>query len=107
MNREEALKVGASYYMPEKPCHRGHISERKTQSRICRECHRLDAIKYRRRKGIEGKEIPIKHLVTGEEYSSMGEAAERLNVNASFISLMTYRNEETRPKNLCLFIRNK
>lgn len=40
MTREQALKCGATKYLSEKPCPRGHVGERWTKKQMCVECSR-------------------------------------------------------------------
>jgi len=49
MNRQEAIKAGATTYFTGKPCKHGHIAERYVANFTCVKCFSIRALAYQRR----------------------------------------------------------
>jgi 5-methylcytosine-specific restriction endonuclease McrA len=62
ISRREALSQGLSYYFTGKPCKHGHVSQRRTNSRICMDCQRDYESKNREKRREKNRKYRLKNI---------------------------------------------
>lgn len=90
MKRKEALALGLARYTPDRPCRRGHVSER-FRSGNCVECHRLRRAKMQRSPIDRYLGQPCGRGHVGWRYSVSGQCIE---CNAAKVVEWRERNPE-------------
>lgn len=72
VTRKQARQLGLNRYFTGKPCIRGHISERRTVTKLCLECSKARAEKWRAKNPGKNKEYSKKWRAADPERARIG-----------------------------------